>query len=88
MRVYKFLDAKFGLENIRNRRLKQSRVSDLNDPFELRSYDVTNIAVRMAFLTTSEDVDKARGLLCFSADWKNPVIWATTATSTGGCVSD
>jgi len=76
MRVYKFLDAKFGLENIRNRRLKQSRVSDLNDPFELRSYDVTNIAVRMAFLTTSEDVDKARGLLCFSADWKNPVIWA------------
>jgi Protein of unknown function (DUF2971) len=76
MRVYKFLDAKFGLENIKNRRLKQSRVSDLNDPFELRSYDVTDLALRMAFLATSEDVDKARGLLCFSADWKNPVIWA------------
>ncbi len=76
MRAYKFLDAKFGLENIKNRRLKQSRVSDLNDPFELRSYDVTDLALRMAFLTTSKDVDKARGLLCFSADWKNPVIWA------------
>jgi hypothetical protein len=76
MRAYKSLDAKFGLENIKNRRLKQSRVSDLNDPFELRSYDVTNLALRMAFLTTSEDVDKARGLLCFSGDWRNPVIWA------------
>ena len=76
MRVYKFLDAKFGLENIKDRRLKQSRVSDLNDPFELRSYDVSDLALRMAFLTTTEDVDKARGLLCFSADWKNPVIWA------------
>jgi DUF2971 family protein len=76
MRAYKFLDAKFGLENIKNRRLKQSRVSDLNDPFELRSYDVTDLVLRQTFLTTSEDVDKARGLLCFSADWKNPVIWA------------
>jgi hypothetical protein len=76
MRAYKFLDAKFGLENIKNRRLKQSRVSDLNDPFELRSYDVTDLVLRKAFLTTSEDVDKASGLLCFSADWKNPVIWA------------
>jgi Protein of unknown function (DUF2971) len=76
MRAYKFLDPKFGLENVKNRRLKQSRVSDLNDPFELRSYDVTDLALRMAFSTTSKDVDKARGLLCFSADWKNPVIWA------------
>ncbi|MFZ1168656.1 MAG: DUF2971 domain-containing protein, partial [Candidatus Sulfotelmatobacter sp.] len=76
MRAYKFLDAKFGLESIKNRRLKQSRVSDLNDPFELRSYDVTDLALRMTFLTTSKDVDKARGLLCFSADWRNPVIWA------------
>jgi Protein of unknown function (DUF2971) len=76
MRAYKFLDAKFGLENIKKRRLKQSRVSDLNDPFELRSYDVTDIVLRQTFLTTSEDVDKERGLLCFSADWKDPVIWA------------
>jgi hypothetical protein len=76
MRAYKFLDAKWGLENIKNRRLKQSRVSDLNDPFELRSYDVTDLALRMAFSTTSEDIDKARGLLCFSVDWQNPVIWA------------
>ncbi len=76
MRAYKFLDAKYGLDSIEKRRLKQSRVSDLNDPFELRSFDVTNIVFRNTFLQTAKDVDENRGLLCFSANWKNPVIWA------------
>jgi hypothetical protein len=76
MRAYKFLDAQFGLKTIKERRLKQSRVADLNDPFELMPYDVTDIALRNTFSSTREDVDKVGGLLCFSADWKNPVMWA------------
>jgi hypothetical protein len=76
MRAYKFLDAQYGLKTIGERRLKLSRVSDLNDPFELRSFDVTDIVLRRTFLATSKDVDQEKGLLCFSADWKNPVIWA------------
>jgi hypothetical protein len=76
MRAYKFLDSDFGLKSIKERRLKQSRVADLNDPFELMPYHVTEIAIRMAFITTRDDVHKDRGLLCFSADWKDPVIWA------------
>jgi hypothetical protein len=75
MRAYKFLDAKYGLDSIEKRRLKQSRVSDLNDPFELRSFDVTDIVFRNTFLETAKNVDENRGLLCFSAGWKNPVIW-------------
>ena len=76
MRVYKFLDSNFGVKSIKDRRLKQSRVADLNDPFELMPYLVTDIVIRMAFITTRDDVHKDRGLLCFSADWKDPVIWA------------
>jgi hypothetical protein len=76
MRAYKFLDAKYGLDSIEKRRLKQSRISDLNDPFELRSFDVTDAVFRNTFLQTAKDVDENRGLLCFSASWKNPVIWA------------
>jgi hypothetical protein len=76
MRVYKFLDAKYGLDSIQRRRLKQSRVSDLNDPFELRPYDVADIVFRKTFQQTAEDVDKDTGMLCFSADWKSPVTWA------------
>jgi Protein of unknown function (DUF2971) len=76
MRAHKFLCAKYGLDSIEKKRLKQSRVSDLNDPFELMSYDVTNLVIRKTFEQTRYDVDKAKGLLCFSADWKDPVIWA------------
>ena len=68
--------AKYGLDSIQRRRLKQSRVADLNDLFELTPYDLTDFVLRMTFLKTREDIDKKRGLLCFSADWKNPVIWA------------
>jgi hypothetical protein len=77
MRAYKFLDAQFGLKSLRERRLKQSRVHELNDPFEMRPYDVTDPVLRQAVLKTRDDLDEAgRGLVCFSADWCDPVIWA------------
>jgi hypothetical protein len=63
-------------QELEERRLKQSRVSDLNDPFELVPYDLTNLIYRKTFHQTWLDVDHERGLLCFSGDWKGPVIWA------------
>jgi hypothetical protein len=76
MRAYKFLDAQFGLKSLYERRLKQSRISDLNDPFELTPYDLTNPVIRHTFLQTRDQLDEARGMLCFSASWSDPVIWA------------
>jgi hypothetical protein len=76
MRAYKFLDEKYGLKSLKEGRLKQSRISDLNDPFELVPYDLTDLIYRKTFHQTRVDVDRERGLLCFSGDWKNPVIWA------------
>lgn len=35
MRVYHFVNAEFGLDDIRRRRLKIATLNDLNDPFEL-----------------------------------------------------
>lgn len=76
MRAYKFLDAHFGLKSLYERRLKQSRISDLNDPFELTPYDLTDPVIRNTFLQTRDQLDEARGMLCFSASWSDPVIWA------------
>jgi len=76
MRAYKFLDAHFGLKNLKEKRLKQSRIGDLNDPFELTPYDLTDLALRKTFPQTRDDLDKVKGVLCFSEDWTNPVIWA------------
>ena len=35
MRLYYFTGQKYGLDAIRNRRLKVARIDELNDPFEL-----------------------------------------------------
>ena len=34
MRLYHFVDAKYGILNIKNRQLKIARMEELNDPFE------------------------------------------------------
>jgi hypothetical protein len=76
MRAYKFLDAQFGLKSLYERRLKQSRIHELNDPFELTPYDLTDPVIRQSFLQTREDIGSDRGMLCFSSAWCDPVIWA------------
>jgi len=76
MRAYKFLNEKYGLKSLSERRLRRTRINELNDPFELRPYDLTDPAVRWAFLSTRAGVARQFGLLCFSADWRDPVIWA------------
>jgi hypothetical protein len=76
MHAYRFLDAKYGLDSVKKRRLKWSRISELNDPFELTPYDLTKPVFRMTFLETRDDLNREKGLLCFSADWRNPLLWA------------
>jgi hypothetical protein len=76
MRAYKFLCRKYGVQSLKERRLKQSTVTDLNDPFELVPYDITDPTIRKTFLITRDDMHEQRGVLCFSADWNDPVIWA------------
>jgi hypothetical protein len=76
MRAYKFLDKHFGLKSLYERRLKQSRIHEFNDPFELTPYDLTDPKLRWAFLDMREKLGRDNGLICFSASWGNPVIWA------------
>jgi hypothetical protein len=76
MRVYKFLCAKFGMKSLKEKRLKISTVDDLNDPFELFAYEQTTKAKRKGFRDARQTWAASRGLICFSADWKDPVMWA------------
>lgn len=76
MRVYHFLNAKYGLEALKNRRLKVSRIGDLNDPFELLGTDLSNRELRRAFLEMKNALGRNHGLLCFSKRWRNPVLWS------------
>lgn len=76
MRVFHFLNAEYGLDDIRRRRLKIAQIPDLNDPFELLSIDLSNKDLRRAFQATKEELSKTGGILCFSKKWSNPVLWS------------
>jgi hypothetical protein len=76
MRVYHLKESKFAIENIALCRIKVSRFSDLNDPFELLGAELRNKELREAFRQTKEHLDKNRGLICFSKSWGNPVLWS------------
>lgn len=76
MRVYKFLTSHFAMKSLYEKRLKISKLDDLNDPFELVPFDPSNERQRRAMQRAKDEVFLGRGVLCFSAGWRDPVIWA------------
>jgi hypothetical protein len=76
MLAYKFLDEHFGLKSLSEKRLKISTLSDLNDPFELLPYEVVDRNLRRVLRGIRDKWMRTHGILCFSADWRDPVIWA------------
>ena len=50
--------------------------ADLNDPFELLPYNLSNPANRLAMQMTRNTLSRNRGMLCFSQTWRDPVLWA------------
>ena len=49
---------------------------DLNDPFEFFGAELTNCEFRKAMKEAKHAAHEYTGLICFSANWKNPVQWA------------
>lgn len=87
MRVYYFADHVGGLQILRSKRLRISRLDKLNDPFEFLGADLSNRAHRQALRATKRDLAKTSGLLCFSRSWHNPVLWGHYAAKhTGLCL--
>jgi hypothetical protein len=76
MRVYHLSDANHALNNVALRRLKISRIDDLNDPFELMGADLRDKEQRHAFRKSREEIHSGKGLICFSRSWGNPMIWS------------
>lgn len=75
MRVYYLTGAAFALSNLALRRVKVSRFSDLNDPFELLAVDLGDKDHRKAFRTTKDKINADKGLICLSESWSNPLLW-------------
>lgn len=76
MRLYHFTSRDYGLSNLAQRRLKIATLDDINDPFELEAFSLTNAADRPTYRRFKDEWSKRFGILCFSRSWSNPVQWS------------
>ena len=76
MRVYHLLSAQNALSDIALRRIRIARYGDLNDPFELFAANMGDRNIRRAMRAWKEEFHRTKGLLCFSKNWENPVLWS------------
>jgi hypothetical protein len=75
MRLYYFTSERYGLEAIRDRRLKVARVNEANDPFELMGLALKRKEDRKTWTAFKTDFDAQFGMICLSADWQHPLLW-------------
>jgi hypothetical protein len=73
MRVFKFLSAKYALQDIEEHRVKLSEYGDMNDPFELVGSTWADAEVDK--ILTSHNVANY-GAVCLSKNWSNPLLWS------------
>lgn len=83
-RVYKYTPAEYGISDLTDRRLKVTTIADLNDPFDLCPLDTTHPAIAKAAEALTLDLWKKAGILCFSRNWDNLLMWSHYGASHKG----
>ena len=76
IRVYHLTTADYAVSDLALGRLKVARFSDLNDPFELIGLNFRERNTRKILRGFKDAYDAHSGLLSFSADWLEPVMWS------------
>ena len=84
MLVYKFISQEWGLETLKTKKVKVSDFEELNDPFELLSMSLEDRHQRNRLKNKKTEFSKKFGLICFSKNWRNPVMWSHYADSHKG----
>jgi hypothetical protein len=83
-RVYHLTSAEHAISDIALGRLKLARFSDLNDPFELIAANFREREVRTIVRNFKSAFDAQTGLLSFSEDWTEPLLWSHYAAKHRG----
>ena len=76
MRVYHFLPVTWALDDIAKQRIKISEIDQTNDLFELWCVSQPSRSVRDALRAYKKEMNEKFGLICFSEDWVNPLLWS------------
>lgn len=73
---YHFLPPEDAIDNLEWERVKISLIDELNDPFELLPYlRYKEFKKRKIYHNIRRAVSKKYGLLCFSKEWREPLLW-------------
>lgn len=83
VRAYKFYSARWGLDALYRRRLKVSTSRDINDPFEFLAAG-KNKASRAEANRFRNEAFKDKGLISFSRNWRQPLLWSHYADNHRG----
>jgi hypothetical protein len=68
--AYRFLEKQFALKTLYERRFKIARLEELNDPFDILPFNLSNPAIRKAMVGTRSKLGQTYGLICFSGGWR------------------
>ena len=74
-RLYYMTSTQHAVANIALGRVKISRFSDLNDPFELLSVNLADKNNRALFKEKKDEINSTKGLICMSSNWESPLMW-------------
>ena len=84
IRVYKYLDARWGLVALCDRRLKISEIGKTNDHWECQPHDMSNPITAHGLQQVIAHFAPTMGLLCFSKVPSSPVMWSHYAAGDEG----
>jgi len=91
MRIYRYLSLEYGIKALQEKKLRVGRLNELNDPYDCSPHmvDVPGIAggESLHFDTGYlSGFSKHFGILCYSTEISDPVVWSHYADSHKGIV--
>lgn len=83
---YQFLSSRNAITNLERRMIKVSRIKTVNDLFELQPYLRLEKGERRQLGKMRAKVADTYGMVCFSTNWQEPIMWGHYADSNKGIV--
>lgn len=84
MLLYYFTGNRYGLAAIRDKRLKVSKFSELNDPSDHLGISVTGVYNKISLMQQRDRFNTQGGIICMSKNWREPLLWGHYAENYRG----
>jgi hypothetical protein len=76
VRLYHFLKTCHAIDNVSKSRIKISLWKDVNDPWELLPFDLSDAEKRRALEGFKDRLNQMFSFVCLCRHWRSPLMWA------------